>query len=786
MVSVAGTRARLSTFDWTNVSKAEFWLEAMWLSALGLIPILFSYNGSLVTFDESKSYALHFFALTTLVLLTWDLTSRFVSARQRGEKIETIDIGDWLKKDRANLLLGLIAVFTFIYAISTALSPMPFFSLWGLTPASGGYSLYSFVSMMVILLSIVMRMKTIAQVWRVMYVIAAIGSVTSIYGISQHFGWDPLRELSDANRVYSSFGNPIHFGAYLVISIPITAAIALRLPRSGRYRWLGVLAIAFVIQLIAMWFTGSRGPLAGLVGAGLAVVVGMVFLLPKRQLALAAGVVVVAMLVLVVTGVITGDVSEARSLQFSGQLTDLTNTDGSGRIDAGLGGRGEIWGDVLELAVSWDTLPEDEGLARGLRPLFGFGPDMLRFSSSLVSQPRISLQVVDHAHNRPLQVLAEQGWVGFIVFIGVIGLIGWLIFLTGLALFRNGRSNSALNVGFIAIFGAMTGVAVEQLTGVGRVSDLFTSWALVGVVVVLFRMSSVANLESEVVAEVRGSMKNVAGRSNNSTASAAPFIAGLIAAVLALVVFILVDAQMLVASRTAFGQTTAVDKTEVYQTFLRSRNAAPQIEYYTVFPVELLIEDARTFMAIEQPEDAARSARQAYALLLEYHERNPLAIRTRILLAETAALLLENRFFRNEEELRTFNDELILRYENLAQQFPNEGNVIAVVANAYVAAAGDMDEVNKLAMYEKSLATADYAIELEAQTRSIPQAWWVRGLALVRLDREDEAIEAFETSIERDKFSQFASLSHKDLAAIYLKRGETELAETHRIAAESN
>ena len=49
------------------------------------MPILFPYNNSLVTFDESKSYALHFFALITLVLLISETANNFLLARRRGD-----------------------------------------------------------------------------------------------------------------------------------------------------------------------------------------------------------------------------------------------------------------------------------------------------------------------------------------------------------------------------------------------------------------------------------------------------------------------------------------------------------------------------------------------------------------------------------------------------------------------------------------------------------------------------------------------------------------------------
>lgn len=774
MLTLAGTRNRIVGLDWSATGRLEFWFEAMWLSALAVIPLLFSYRSSLATYDEAKSYGLHFFALVTLVLLTWGAAARYFEARRRSEPIESIDVLAWLKADRANLLLAAIALFTFAYVVSTVLSPMPYFSFWGVAPASSGYNLYSFLSIMVILAAVVTKMRTVNQIWRLLYVIAGIGTLTSIYAASQHFGWDPLWQgAAWDGRVIASFGNPIYFGAYLVMSIPITATIGMRLVvQHASKRAFACVIIALGLQFAAMWFTGSRGPLVGLLaGSGFAAI-SMITFMPLRQVMSAAALTVISLLVAAALIFAPGDDTGARSLQFGAELSNPETSDGTGRIEAGLSGRAEIWGEVLDLATGWNRLPPDEGTAKLLRPLFGFGPDMLRFSSSLVAEPRASLEIVDHAHNRVLQVLMEQGWVGFAVFLFAVGLAGWLLLLVWRYLFRE-RANETVKLEllpFVAVAGALVAAAVEQLSGVGRASDLITSWVLVGLLIVLFRsVTELRKLESVVGGEVSGSLSSARrqARSKETSLSGFAFGAGLIVAVIAVTTFFLVDGQMLLASRVAAGSEGAVDANAAYVALNRARETAPQVEQFTTFTADILIKDARKHLEIGQQRAAADSAETAFGILLEYHNRNPLAIRTRILLAETAALLVEIGAV-------DYTDEMILRYEQLAQQFPNEAEVLAVVANAYASAE----------MFDKSLAMTDRAIALEAITMPIPQAWWVKGKVYERLDRDDDAVAAFETAIERDPESEFVRLSHLDLASIYDGRGDTATADIHRAAAE--
>lgn len=749
----------------------------MWLSVLALVPVLFSFNSSLATFDEAKSYALHFFALIIFVLLIWDASFRFVAARRRGEHIESIDVLAWLRSDRSNLVLAAITVFSFVYIISTALSPMPYFSLWGVTPASSGYKLYSFLSMMVILIAIVTRVDSMAQVWRILYLIAAVGTFTAVYGIAQRFGWNPLGVTVDSSRVFSTFGNPIYFGAYLVMSIPITVAIASSHRILVRRRLLAVLAVALALQLSAMWFTGSRGPLAGLIAAGAVTFVGMLMVMPRRQVATASAVAAAGALMAAALIFIPGDAGGARAVQFSGELSGLTNRDGRGTVQAGLGGRGEIWGDILELSVNWDTPADQSGAAEALRPLFGLGPDMLRFSTSLVAGPRASLEVVDHAHNRLLHVLVELGWIGLFAMLAVITAAGWVMFQTGRKLRSQRSEQTATNaVVYIAIVGALAGVAVEQLTGVGRVSDLLTSWVLIGLMIVVYRSTVVSQgrqvepAGSEGVQHrqrQRGKRAQTAMTTEVQTAVAASFAVGLSALVVALVIFLLIDTQMLRASRLTIDALELTDSNTAYQQFLGAQDIAPQVELFTIYPTERLYDDARKLLALDRREEAADLAEESFRQLLSYHERNPLALRTRILLAETAALLVEIGVV-------GFTDEMVQRYQDLADQFPTEAGVLAIVANAYAAAE----------RFEEAIAFTDRSIELEALTRPIPQAWWVRGIALSRLGKEDEAIAAFETAIERAPQSEFAELSHRSLAKIYDERGDAEAAELHLTAAD--
>ena len=672
----------------------------MWLSALALVPLLFSFNASLIAFEEPKTYALHLFALITGVLLIGNAVTSAVDARRREYYVERVDVIAWVRSDRSRWLLSTIVLFTFSYVISTILSPLPFFSLRGVDPASTGYNLYSFLSMMVILAAVVTHLKTSAQIWRIFYVIATVGIVTSVYSIAQSVGWDPIRYGPDQQRVLSSFGNPIYFGAYLVIAIPVTGALALQ---NWKMRYRSTVALAsgaLGLEVLALWLTGSRGPLTGFI-AGTVIMIAVLWSLSaarpnRRAIAAVMWLSVGPILAITLYTGISGS-QDARVIKFSGEfeavVTELRSSEtvldevgedssggpvvpGAGALGAGLTGRTKIWGDVLELAFTWERLPQDTGASKLLRSVFGFGPDMLRYSTSLVSGPRTSFEVVNHAHNRLLQVLAELGWMGLTIFLIVLTHTSLLIMTIWYSLRKYASEKSSeWKILLATVVGILGGVAVEQMTGVGRISDILTSWVMIGIVVIIYRMirqdvtlsaprkRGVTANQPDIPALVN--RRAAHRRKNENVASAVGFGMALLVAIAAISMYLLVDVQNISASISGAKALKNTNPATGFLQFKEARGNAAHLEALTDISAQRLIQEARLYLQNEDPESARILGEQAYRQLSEYHAINPLALDTRVLLANASALLVEIG-------VTDFQNEMIYRYEHLALQFPNE------------------------------------------------------------------------------------------------------------------
>ena len=138
------------------------------------------------------------------------------------------------------------------------LSPLPVISFFGGDESRSGYNLYDSLSLAVIFFSVTFRFRTIDSLKLLVYTLVVTGTVAAMYGVAQHFGWDPIGG-NLALRVQASFGNTLNFGGYMVMSIPATLAIV-HIKRNFIW-WPSLLFIglALSMQMAAVWFSGGRG-----------------------------------------------------------------------------------------------------------------------------------------------------------------------------------------------------------------------------------------------------------------------------------------------------------------------------------------------------------------------------------------------------------------------------------------------------------------------------------------------------------------------------------------------
>ena len=240
-------------------------LEAGWLAAVISVPLFFNIHSERV-FEPDKVTILR--SIAVLMLFAWVL--RF------------IDQGDWRdwKKAfwhrgdsiwRTPFFLPILAL-VFVYIISSLFSITPRISWLGSYQRLQGT--YTTLAYLVYFVAVVSTMNGRLQINRIPTAAIITSIPIAFYGLIQHFGLDPLPWGGDViARVAGNMGNAIFVAAYLIMVVPLTLGRIIDaftnilgdehlsyadVTRSAVY------IFVLAIQLLAIYWTGSRGPLIGL------------------------------------------------------------------------------------------------------------------------------------------------------------------------------------------------------------------------------------------------------------------------------------------------------------------------------------------------------------------------------------------------------------------------------------------------------------------------------------------------------------------------------------------
>ncbi len=462
------------------------------LATLFLVPLVFAFNGFVSVFSELKLVTLHLGAALIAILWLWQATLTRVPQRTARQDKLSFDLVSWVGRNPARWSILLASLWLISQGITVILSPLTVVSLFGSDDARSGYNLYDNISLFIVFLSVALRFRSQKNLQLLVFTLVASGTVAALYGVGQHFGFDPLGDSAGRNRVWSSFGNPLNFGSYMVMSIPATLAMAF-LDRERRAVWLAGLSLALGFQLAGLWLSGGRGPYISFAASMIVLLlagssIATLRSLSRLGLVLLFGAMVAAVIALLPSP--SEDIALSRVLSIGDQIIGTDSESNAGGIESGLEGRFEIWGATLDEATSWKTPQDDSALNAALRPVFGLGQDMYIYSYPLVGKAHEANDLVDHPHNFELQILMEQGVVGLLLFVGtVIALL-----LTALNVVRRaGVSNIAsnpINLLILALIPATIGKLVEMQTGISRVSDLAMTFALFGSIVALSNVVS--------------------------------------------------------------------------------------------------------------------------------------------------------------------------------------------------------------------------------------------------------------------------------------------------------
>jgi tetratricopeptide (TPR) repeat protein len=433
-------------------------IEAGWLVALAIVPLYFNVY-SARTYEPDKTAVLR--TIVSLMVAAWAwkvLSGGRVSRPATKPKGREHDVtrGVLAARARAFLetpLLPLVAALGLLLVLGSWLSVDPRLSWFGSYPRfQGTWAQLSYLGIFALTLT---HLRSRDQWRRIAYVAILASLPVALYAVLQAMGLDPVPHSAAGTRVYSTLGNPIFLGAYLVMVMFITffelgrallpqlelRSEALDGPRRklpGVARIMALTAV-LLLQLLALVLSQSRGPFLGLLaGAYVFFLVTALYLRTwaggrQKLSATSRRVLRWTWLVIIVAGLLAvgflvlfslpdSPLSSLRQVPYLGRLGTILDLE-SNSVQVRL----LIWNGVVELMGSYEPLVPPGGTPdtlRLLRPILGFGPETLFLALNRHVAPELGQlegrgDIPDRSHNETFDALVMSGSFGYLIWVGI-------------------------------------------------------------------------------------------------------------------------------------------------------------------------------------------------------------------------------------------------------------------------------------------------------------------------------------------------------------------------------
>jgi len=741
---VAATAASRAVAPSSVVVRIRTAMEWLWLGAIVLVPIIMMPDTLAVGFIQMpKVFVFRTIALALVALWSLEWSCRpALDWPWRGGRV-WFRLRAWLRDDPAHwIVAGALAVFA-ITIMGTLASPVPHVSLWGIDPGWDTYALHSVAGYLAIFLVMAAHIRTETQIRRILTAFVIVGVVASVYGLGQHFGYDLFREMAQDNtRARLTLGNPIFAGAVLAMTIPVTMVLLLQFrDRVGPLTHIFVFSLPLAIQIAALLFTLSRGPWFGSIVAASVTLVLIARQFGREMLtrALAMGSIslAVAMLISLIPagGVLATDEQSTVGGRLAGIVEETTTGGLSSRLviwrTAGRTVIGRPWADT-------DAYPELPDLrAQSLRPIIGYGPDMFPYAYQFIGETRATSSLVSHGHNFLVHIAVELGLLGVLAYLSLLaGAV--LVLARMLRDARSGRYSFGFTLLVVAAAGSVAGRVGEQLTGKAQVSDLVMMWAVLAVIVALARFARAEPASEDNNAPPMPRRRpRQAARETTVVAWTPDWRIGTALAVIFVVAFLWwqATARPVIASFEARNADEAFAAGQLIEAFAHIDRAQKWHPAATLFYVRKA--NAASSLARHQPtpEATLQQMLEADHEAREALEGNPLDQRVWLL---RAGLSLDIALLQGGTDVAAASvDEALHVNELITNLLPGYWQAFALLALANV----------RLGLPEEGLTLAKESIAIAGETANASQPYFIKGSALRDLERFDEAVAAFETSI---------------------------------------
>lgn len=318
--------------------------------------------------------------------------------------------------------------------IANLLGVNPHKSFWSNYERMDGWVTLIHIFVLFLVASSVLHAENLWRKWWLFFV-----SVATLVGF---LGLAELGRAVEAGeawvRVASTLGNPIYLGVYMMFAIFAAAWLSISARGLQRYALFAFMALATII----LFFTGSRGPLLGLVaGVGFGAVLWLALTIRDRRAGSSSIGVRVAIGTLIVLVLGAGTLFLARDTTFVKESATLTRAATVFSLNQELRVRATIWGIALE------------GVKEN--PVTGWGQEGFNQVYNKYYRPSMHAQEpwFDRAHNMYIDWLVAGGALALLFFLGVLAL-GVLALL---------RTNQYSRTERVLLVGAIVAYAVQAL-----------------------------------------------------------------------------------------------------------------------------------------------------------------------------------------------------------------------------------------------------------------------------------------------------------------------------------
>lgn len=273
-------------------------------------------------------------------------------------------------------------------------------SFWGNYERMMGF--YTWLHLLVFLIMLVtVYNKKVQYIW-LLRVNLGVSLLVSIYGIAQKFGFYSGLALSSDTRIYSTFGNSSYLAGYLLLSLYLAVYLFLI---TKDYRWRFFYTVAFVLNLVVLFFTATRGALVGLFASIFLMLLYCFLFFPTKKIKLASLTVLVLAIGTLSFVFIFKDSSFVQNNLALRRLSAISLQDST----------------VKSRILLWQSGVR----ASRDRWVFGYGENNLRVPLDKYYDVNMVEDWSDSSHNQFVDELLAHGLVGLIAYVSFFLFIFW-------------------------------------------------------------------------------------------------------------------------------------------------------------------------------------------------------------------------------------------------------------------------------------------------------------------------------------------------------------------------